>query len=353
MPTRKLSRRDLLQVPAALAFGSVTRPASVAAQPASVSADLIEAARAEGKLSWYAALDLPVAERMARAFEARYSGIAVRLERSGAERIFQRIGQEYASRIHTVDVVESSDAAHFIVWKRQGWLASSIPQDVAHHYPAEHRDPDGLFATWRLWLSVIGYNTKLVKPDEAPQGFADLLDPRWMGKIVKSHPSYSGATLTATYEIARELGWSYFEKLARQKVMQVQSSNDSPKKVAFGERAVMADGNEHALIRLKGTGQPIEAVYPREGTPLITGPAAVFTNAPNPSAARLFYDWMFSVEAQQLLVDVGGMHSAHPLVKVKPGRRSLSEIKLMKDDPAAVEAQSEEIKANYVKYFRV
>ena len=113
-----------------------------------------------------------------------------------------------------------------------------VPEDVARHYPAEHRDPDGLFASFRVTLSVIGYNTNLVKPQDAPKSFADLLDPKWKGKIVKAHPGYSGTIMTATYQTARELGWEYLEKLAKQKVMQVQSATDPPKKLALGERAV-------------------------------------------------------------------------------------------------------------------
>ncbi len=80
-------------------------------------------------------MDLPVAERVAKAFEAKYPGIAVRVERTGAERVFQRIGQEIRSKIHAVDVVNTSDAAHFIVWKRNGWLAPYVPEDVAKHFP--------------------------------------------------------------------------------------------------------------------------------------------------------------------------------------------------------------------------
>ena len=57
--------------------------------------------------------------------------------------------------------------------------------------------------------------------------------------------------MTATFQIARELGWGYFEKLAKQRVLQVQSSVDPPKKLALGERAVMADGNDFNLILLK------------------------------------------------------------------------------------------------------
>ena len=103
---------------------------------------LIEAAQKEGKVVYYTSIDLPLAEKIAKAFEAKYPGIAVRVERTGAERVFQRIGQEYGSRIHAVDVVNSSDAAHFIAWKRDGMLAAPRARGRgATFYPAEHKDP--------------------------------------------------------------------------------------------------------------------------------------------------------------------------------------------------------------------
>src|SRR5204863_9768761 len=223
------------------------------------------------------------------------------------------------------------DAAHFIVWKRDGILAPYVPEDVALHYPAEQKDGDGLFASWRVWLSVIGYNTNLVKREEAPKSFADLLDPKWAGKIVKGHPGYSGTIMTATYQTARDLGWDYFEKLAKQKVMQVQSSADPPKKLALGERAVMADGNEYNMFIEKVRGTPVEIVYASEGSPLMGGPTALFKNAPNSNAGRLFQSFCFSPEAQQLCIDAGGLRSLHPQTKDKPGRKPFGEIKKMKD----------------------
>src|SRR5258708_6894362 len=199
-----VARRQVVRGLASISLGLplLGRNAQAAAPVASkVTSELIAAAQKEGKVIWYTAVDLPVAERIAKAFEAKYPGIAMRVERSGGERIFQRIGQEYASNIHAVDVVNSSDAAHFIVWKRDGILAPYVPEDVALHYPAEHKDPDGMFASWRIWLCVIGYNTKLVSAAEAPKSYADLLDPKWSGKIVKAHPGYSGTIMTATYQI--------------------------------------------------------------------------------------------------------------------------------------------------------
>ena len=359
MKNTTFTRRDTIKGATALATASIF-PTPVRAQvtskapPASaITPALIEAAKKEGKVVWYTSIDLAGAERIAKTFEAKFPGVPVRVERNGAERLFQRIGQEYSSKIYSVDVVNTSDAAHVITWKRNGWLAAYVPEDVAKHFPADHKDPDGTFASVRVTLCPIGYNTNLVKAGEAPKSYADLLDPKWTGKIVKAHPSYSGTILTATYQIARDIGWPYFEKLAQQKIMQVQSATDPPKKLALGERAIMADGGEYVALGLKEKGDPIEMVYPTEGTPLIVGPNALFQNAPNPNAARLLQSYMFSPEGQQVMIDAAGMHSVHPLTKQKPGRKSLSQIKLMKDDAPAVERETDAIKKRYTQIFKV
>jgi len=348
------SRRDVLKTSAALAVTAFASPAR-AAPPAAeaITPALIAAATKEGTVVWYTSADLQLATMVGKAFERKFPGIAVRVERAGSERIFTRICQEYAANIHTVDAVSTGDAAQFLIWKQQKWLAPYVPEDVARYIPAAHRDADGTYATVRSSLCVIGYNTELVKRDEAPKSFADLLDPKWKGKIVKGHPSYSGTIMTSTFQMARDLGWPYFEKLAKQNVMQVQSATDTPKKIILGERPVMADGNEYNVLLLKEAGSPIESVYATEGSPFIVQPSAIFAAAPHPSAARLFQNYLFTVEAQRLFVDAGGLRSVHAQVKDKAGRVPLSEIKLMQDDPAAVAAQGDEIKRRYSEYFKV
>src|SRR6202051_463893 len=351
----KISRRAVLKGSGALLAGAAfsTRVMASAPPPEPVTPALIEAAKKEGKIAYYTSTDLPVAEKLAKAFETKYPEIAVRVERTGAERVFQRIGQEYSSNIHAVDVVNSSDAAHFIVWKRDGILLPYVPEDVGKLYPAEHRDIDGQFASFRVWLSIIAYNTDMVKAEDAPKSFADLLDPKWKGKIVKAHPGYSGTIMTATYQMQRDLGWGWFEQLAKQNVMQVQSSADPPKKLELGERAIMADGNEYNILQMKETGRPVEPVYASEGSPLIIGPNGIFKNSPNPNAAKLFQSFCFSPEAQQLIIDVGGLRSVHPQTREKAGRMPFKDIRTMKDDAAAVEKQGDTIKSRYTRIFRV
>ncbi|WGR91920.1 extracellular solute-binding protein [Bradyrhizobium sp. ISRA443] len=355
MQDRKWSRRDWLKATAATAAGMVfAEPLKAAAPPAAaVTPELIAAAQKEGKVSYYSALELNTAERLARAFEQKYPGISVRVERSGAERIFQRIAQEQGSGINAVDVANSTDPAHYLDWKKNGWLAAYLPEDVAKHYPADQIDPDGTYATSCAWFEVIGYNTEQVKPEEAPRSYADLLDPKWRGKLVKAHPSYSGAILTATFVLARDLGWPYLEKLAQQRVMQVQSAADPPKKILLGERAVMADGNDYNLVLAKEQGKPVEVVYPAEGAPLIIVPSGIFKSAPNPNAAKLFQNFFFSAETQQMLADEFAHRSFHAQVKEKAGHVPLDKLKLLKADPAEVQTQSEQIKARYAKLFRV
>jgi iron(III) transport system substrate-binding protein len=355
MKGSKISRRDVLIGSSALAAGTAfsTKVMSAAPPASAVTPALVEAAKKEGKVVWYTSVDLKLSEQIGKAFEAKYPGVTCKVERTGAERILQRIGQEYTANVHAVDVVNSSDASHLVYWKDQGMLAPYVPEDVAKFYPDEHKDADGTYASFRVFLCVIAYNTTLVKKEEAPKSFADLLDPKWKGKIVKAHPGYSGTIMTATYQMSRDLGWEYFEKLAQQNVLQVQSAADPPKKIALGERAIQADGVEYLIHQERESGQPVEPVYATEGTPLIVGPNGLFKAAPNPNAARLFQSFSFSPECQQLCIDIGGLRSVHPQIKEHAGRTPLGKIKMMKDDAAAVLKNGEQIKAHYVKIFRV
>jgi hypothetical protein len=144
----KFSRRDILKGSTALAAATVfAGPVRAAPPPAeAITPALIEAAKKEGKCTFYTAMDLQFAEKLGKDFETRFPGIAVRVERSGAERVFTRIGQEYSSNVHAVDVVNTADQSHVIVWKKNGWLAQYLPEEVVKNYDAaiwhQHRSSE-------------------------------------------------------------------------------------------------------------------------------------------------------------------------------------------------------------------
>jgi iron(III) transport system substrate-binding protein len=311
---------------------------------------MVAAAEKEGKVVWYASVDVKVAEAVAKEFKAQYPKIEVEVERSGSERVLQRINQEYQSNIFNVDVVNSSDASHFLFWKQQKWLAAHTPPDVKR-FPDGYKDPEGYYATWRASLSCMAYNTNIVKEADAPKGYKDLLDPKWKGKLTKAHPGYSGTALTGTYAITKALGWGYLEQLAKQGVQQLQSTTATPKSIASGERAVMVDGNEYNVFIEMAAKSPVKPIYAVEGTPFIASPTAIFAKAPHPNAARVVQNFIYTAKIQQLLVDVGGQRSLHPDVKEPAGRTPLAQIKLLPDDPAGMLPQVAEIKKKYTAIF--
>jgi len=325
--------------------------ASAAPSPTPLTPQLVDAAKHEGKVVFYTSLELQTAEKIGKAFEAAYPDISVQVERNGCERLRERLAAERASNIRVADAIDCSDMTALFRWKGRGWLAPFMPDEVAERWPADQRDPDGYFATGRFTLSPISYNTKLAGAQDAPKSYADLLDKKWTGKIVKGHPGYSGTIETVTFELSRDLGWDYLKSLGQQRVMQVQAASELSKKVAQGERPIGADGDEYSVLRIRDHGGAIEPVYPSEGIPSIPGGAGVIVDAPHPNAARLFISWLLSREGQQLLVDSDWLRSVDPDVKLKAGMKPLSEIKVLKADPAAQEKAADEIKKKYAECF--
>jgi iron(III) transport system substrate-binding protein len=317
----------------------------VAAQDARV-----DAAKKEGKVVWYTSLVLPSAEKVAKLFEAQYPGIKVEVHRTGSQRILQRVMQELQANIKNVDVIHTSDAGHFVLLKEKKLLAHYTPAGV-EKFPAGFKDKDGYYFGLRATVNVITYNTKLVSAAEAPKTWKDLLDPKWKGKLVTAHPGYSGVIATHVLALEHMLGWDYFKQLAQNKPMIVQSANDPGTTVASGERVVGVNGGEYSAYQLKKKGNPIEIVYPREGVSLVVSPTAIASFAPHPNAAKLFTDFTFTRECQQVMADSEGLYTGHPDVKYPGDKPKLGDLKLLSVEAEELEKRNEEIKKRFVEFF--
>ncbi len=310
----------------------------------------VDAAKKEGKVVWYTSLVLPSAERVAKLFEAAYPGIKVEVHRTGSERILQRVMQELQANIRNADVIHTSDAGHFVLLKDKKLLMKYTPAGV-DAFPAGFKDRDGYYYGLRATLNVIAYNTKAVSAADAPKTWKDLLDPKWKGKLVTAHPGYSGVVATHVLALSHLHGWDYFKQLAQNRVMIKQSAADPSSVVASGERVVAVNGGEYSAYQVKKKGNPIEIVYPKEGVPLVVSPTAITAFAPHPNAAKLFTDFTFTREVQQVLADSEGLYTGHPDVKYPADKPKLSDLKLLTVDPEELEKRNEEIKKKFVEAF--
>ena len=103
-----------------ISVAALSAAASAAPTPTSITPQLIDAAKKEGKVIFYTSIELQTAEKIGKAFEAAYPGISVQVERNGCERLFQRLAEERGSNIHVADAIECSDMTALLYWKRQG-----------------------------------------------------------------------------------------------------------------------------------------------------------------------------------------------------------------------------------------
>lgn len=349
-PSLAIQRRRLLSAGAG-AVPALLLPGVPHAQsgPGTLTNDLLTNARKEGKVTFYTTDDEVLATQLAKGFEAANPGIQVVVVRAGAETLLKRINDEQKSGQWQADVLTTNDLRSLVMFRRNGWLLPYIP-DTVRRWPEPARDPAGFYAVQNVTLLVMGYNSRQVPADQAPKTYEDLLTRRWQGKLVKLHPGESGDALISTFLLNRELGWSFWERLGQQQVMQVASGTDAAAKLASGERWAMVDGTELAALRLRAGGAPIGIVHAKEGTPIAPSGTSMFKEAPHPNAARMLVDWLMDREAQQIVVNAGG-RSYHPDIKEGADRQPLASLKLLTADPILLAAESELIKQIYDQFF--
>ncbi|HSE94837.1 MAG TPA: extracellular solute-binding protein [Methylomirabilota bacterium] len=311
---------------------------------------VMDLAKREGKVVWYSSLGLSLAQKVCDTFNKKNLGITCELNRDGSERIFQKVMQEAGANLWIADVVHTSDISHFLDFKTKGMLAKYAPAG-SEKFRAEFKDPEGLYYILRGSPYVIGINTQKVAKAEAPKRWKDLLDPRWKGKLVQAHPGYSGVVVTGITGLVGAFGWDYFAALAKNAPLVVQSAEDPPMKISGGEAWAGASA-EYNLYRALKKGNPLEIIFPEEGVPFVSSANAVMAKAPHPNAARVFTDYLFGKEAQQILVD-DGLYVPSEEVTYAKDKRPLKEIKILPATPEEILKRNEEIKEKFRELFGV
>jgi iron(III) transport system substrate-binding protein len=294
----------------------------------------------EKRLTLYTSFSPDLTAPMAEAFE-QHSGIKVDLVDAGTGEMLGRIDAEKQNP--QGDVMLGGGAESFEAF-RENFESYKVKDEAL--IPARYKAPDH---RWHAYVSlpvVLIYNTNLVSEAEKPAGWQDLVAPQWKGRVAMADANKSGtsfvqvATMLTLFGRDNGEGWQMIEDVvANAKVL--GSSSMPLKGVNDGEYAIGLT-YEYGAYKYKKAGGPIGVIYPAEGTVSLADAVAIIKGAPHPQNARLFMDWLFSQEGQELATSMG-LRPVREGVSSPAGLLPSSEIKLIDLDQSWVAENRAEI----------
>ena len=299
--------------------------AAAAAAPAAAETmdELYAKANPEGALALYAAGPTEPHERNVKIFEQRFPGLKVSITGGFSNVLNARVNQQLTDKKVEADLVIFQTIQDFVGWKQRGVLASFKPEGFDQVYP-NYRDPDGAYVAVAANTLTYAYNTKLVRPEEAPKSALDFLKPIFQGKLISVYPGDDDAALYLFTTIVNKYGWNFMDRYMANKPNFVQGHLPVARSIVSGENAATLDASS-STWRFKREGQPIEVAFSAEDeTPVFTVTAGIFKDAPHPNAARLYLTWYLAREQQSRL----GVFSSRADVPPPEGLQPLTSYKL-------------------------
>jgi iron(III) transport system substrate-binding protein len=260
------------------------------------TARLIEGAKKEGGLLWYTALNIQDANMLTKKFEEKYPFIRTQTLRLGTFQLLTKIQTEVRARAFKGDVIEIAGVTGHIL-KKDGVFAKYTSSE-SRFYPDSVKDPDGTWTSFFINTHVLVYNTNLVKKNELPRNFQEIINPKWSNKILMSEDfDIFGMMLKV---MGRDTGLDFMRRLAAQGIGIRDGYTLAVQGVASGEAALGLNLYGTRTEEFKSKGAPIDWT-PMEFVLASLEPLAVGANASNPNSARLFVDFLLSKEAQGLM----------------------------------------------------
>lgn len=265
---------------------------------------LEDGAKQEGRLVVYGSVENETLDAVAKVFTQRY-GVAVDYWRAASTKVMDRTLTEFHSGRPAFDVV-LTNRGPMEVMKHEGAFATYLsPQNA--NFPAAYKDPDHVLApSYRLALIGVLYNTRLVRPEDAPKSLDDFLAPKWRGRWVIPDPTAHFTTGQWLRNLEKLYGPEWLplvRRLAGTKPILVESFIPAAQKIISGEALAGITYVKYVYFYGKD-GAPLD--YARLPRMLAEGhSAAISAKAPHPNAARLFENFLISRQGMQILAAQG------------------------------------------------
>ncbi len=270
----------------------------------------------------YTSVPIEIVTRIQQAFEATHPDIKLDIYRAGTGTITAKIAAEKEAGRILADLVWVADYTYLEELKRQGLLYKYLPPETAN-VPEALIDPDGYYAGGRVFAMVIAYNTNFVA--DPPRRWTDLLDPKWKGELVTGNPEYSGSNVVAAAALGMKYGLSFFYGLRQNGMAVVRGNSEVVAAIIAGEYLVGLT-LDNLVREQQALGLPIEMVYPEDGPVFLLSPVGILATSQHLEAAKVFADYVLSVEGQRAMVELGKYLPCRPDVPGPAGAPTLQQL---------------------------
>ncbi len=236
-------------------------------------------------------------------FMKKYPDVKMDYYTAGTGDVITKITTEQQAGGIGADMIWIGDPTHYVDMKAKGML-ETYESPEAQFVPEIFRDKDNQFCGARIVTMGFVYNTQLVKPEDVPTCWEDLLDPQFKDQVGFTDPTFSGTALTTLAGLTNDpaYGWDYLEKLKANSLKLEKGSSSVVTKVGAGEYKVSI-GADYIARTMMNQGSTMGFVLPEKGVPLVASPIAIFKGSKNLDAAKLLYDFILSEDGQQILID--------------------------------------------------
>jgi iron(III) transport system substrate-binding protein len=309
------------------------------------SATLIEGAKKEGRVAWYATLNINDSNALLSRFEQKYPFIKTELLRAGSEQLLNRILTEDTAGRSAMDLVNLTTINAL---KKRGLLQAHRSSEFSA-YPQPFKDAESYWATLYNIYYVIGYNPKMMPPKDAPKDWDDFLDPKWKGKIGMDQEEYEWYAATIHYW-GNEKAQKFHRALAKQEVHWNRGHTMISQLMAAGEFP-LGIVYAHRIESMKKSGAPVEWVKTADPVFVVVSPVAVAAKARHPNSAKLLMDFLLSREAQLVLRNANRLSGRLDIEPLVPEMHP-SKIKIAPIDPTVGEELSKYSQEFRAIYFR-
>ena len=270
---------------------------------------VVALAKKEGLVTIYStSFVADTGRRLASDFQNKY-GIRVEILAGGGRTSLEKIKVEQQIKKPIADIMQSSagSVTELVLsgFAVSVWQELPVLKDKKEFAVDPIYSPGGELVQHNLYFTAPAINTRLIKPQDEPKSFKDLLAPKWKGNMAAPDPAATGSTapfyLPIYYKV---LDLDYWRSFARQDMkIWGGSSAESARMLARGEWAFYLANTTDVYGPLVVEGAPLKMLDMEEGTGAAGHLVAAVKDSPHPNAAKLFINWLLTPEGQLAYVE--------------------------------------------------